>query len=303
MAWRRRFHSSRWLTIGAPLAAITLCIVFTTIFFNLISEPNQDRGTWSCQPDGAIQFPWLHVDAKTTLWDSSLFLDITLGFGRLTFAEAKALDIAWDLVVGRGGQVLLVVMAYPIFRRTLRLCLESPSRGVPIDTFAAVAFSRISLDSARRIARDFGTSCRVRNPDLEDIPAVERSDRSASGRNFWRWEWRWISKGRARISSCSWPLRFLGLMLVSIYILAFPTFLSAMTGYQTSAIAYILNPDDPESLFKASKLIQNNFVVYDGSRIGLTDNLTIAYQETPELYDVLSNCEYVQCLSGKQYIG
>ena len=48
----------------------------------------------ACQADGSFR-----LDPRTySMWSSSGFFQITLGGGNLTFAEAKAIDVIWDVV-------------------------------------------------------------------------------------------------------------------------------------------------------------------------------------------------------------
>jgi hypothetical protein len=48
----------------------------------------------ACQADGTFR-----LDPRTySMWSSSGFFQITLGGGTLTFAQAKAIDIIWDVV-------------------------------------------------------------------------------------------------------------------------------------------------------------------------------------------------------------
>jgi len=49
----------------------------------------------ACQPDGSFR---LHPESYT-LWSSSGFFQITLGGGKLTFAQSKVIDIVWDIVM------------------------------------------------------------------------------------------------------------------------------------------------------------------------------------------------------------
>lgn len=48
----------------------------------------------ACQPDGSFR---LKPDSYS-VWSSSGFFQITLGGGHLTFAQAKVVDIVWDIV-------------------------------------------------------------------------------------------------------------------------------------------------------------------------------------------------------------
>ncbi|KAF2819702.1 hypothetical protein CC86DRAFT_412631 [Ophiobolus disseminans] len=56
-----------------------------------------------CQPDDSFTTdPWTFNH-----WASSGVFQITMGYGKLKFSQAKAVDVVWDAVVGRGGQALL----------------------------------------------------------------------------------------------------------------------------------------------------------------------------------------------------
>jgi hypothetical protein len=48
----------------------------------------------ACQPDNSFR---LHPETYS-MWSSSGFFQITLGGGHLSFAEAKVVDIVWDIV-------------------------------------------------------------------------------------------------------------------------------------------------------------------------------------------------------------
>jgi hypothetical protein len=49
----------------------------------------------SCRPDGTFT-PF--TESYYTSWSPAGFFQITMGFGELSFTQAKVVDIAWDLV-------------------------------------------------------------------------------------------------------------------------------------------------------------------------------------------------------------
>src|SRR3569833_514602 len=50
---------------------------------------------WSaCKPDGSFNPHWISYD----VWSISGFFQITMGFGALTFTQAKVIDVIWDVV-------------------------------------------------------------------------------------------------------------------------------------------------------------------------------------------------------------
>ena len=51
-------------------------------------------GATACRPDGAFSLePY-----EFNYWDASGFFQVTLGYGRLTFSQAKGVDVLWDVV-------------------------------------------------------------------------------------------------------------------------------------------------------------------------------------------------------------
>ena len=53
----------------------------------------------ACQPDGSFRL----LPDTYSMWSSTGFFQITLGGGKLTFAQAKVLDIVWDIVSRSGN--------------------------------------------------------------------------------------------------------------------------------------------------------------------------------------------------------
>ena len=109
--------------VGLPLAIIGAIIAFTCAVYT--QETYSDKATKvievSCTSAGAIQV-LTESDRRvvSSYWDPSLFLSITFGFGNFSYAAAKGIDVAWDLIVGRAGQILLAIISYPILRRIWR---------------------------------------------------------------------------------------------------------------------------------------------------------------------------------------
>jgi len=80
---------------------------------------------------------------------SRIFTDIfsspLSGVGPLSFWAAKGIDVAWDLVVGRGGQLLLFWITGCVYTAVLDQVLESKSPNVAYDLYISVAISGSSL--------------------------------------------------------------------------------------------------------------------------------------------------------------
>ncbi|KAF7195874.1 hypothetical protein HII31_02754 [Pseudocercospora fuligena] len=94
------------------------------------------------------------VIPEVDLWNIDNIVEITLPVdGGLSFTGAKFLDIFWDLIIGRGGQLLLLYISYHAFSQVLTNML--PTNQLTCDTYAAVAFDNGTLKGASTLARDF----------------------------------------------------------------------------------------------------------------------------------------------------
>ena len=112
--------------------------------------PNNEN--WQCLPNGtAIPSSALSY----TVWDPSQFLDITLGFGSFQFGIAKGIDVGWDLIVGRGGQILLSLLSYRVLSAVLVHSMETHCASFYI--YTAVGFDRGPLFSVWASMRDIWT--------------------------------------------------------------------------------------------------------------------------------------------------
>jgi hypothetical protein len=104
-------------------------------------------GLDGCLPDGTFAIP-----GNFDIWDPQYILTLTVGFGRMSFAIAKFVDLSWDVIVGHGGQALLIWIAYKILTQYL-VCLMEHG-GITTRTYAAVAFHTGSLEGAWMLMRD-----------------------------------------------------------------------------------------------------------------------------------------------------
>jgi hypothetical protein len=69
-------------------------------FLNICTiRSRTSRKHFLCQPDGSFRF----TTRSFNYWSMSAFFQITLGFGNLSFAQAKAIDICWDMASIRTG--------------------------------------------------------------------------------------------------------------------------------------------------------------------------------------------------------
>ena len=110
---------------------------------------NYSDNDYGCRPDGTPTLPGGNTDE---CWNPSLFLSLTLAGGHLTFTQAKAIDIVWDLIVGRGGQLLLAFLAYPVLRKSLTTAMERRPRRLSM--VASLTFDKMCLWSLWEVMRD-----------------------------------------------------------------------------------------------------------------------------------------------------
>jgi hypothetical protein len=86
----------RWARFGKWFAFFcwVSCLGGLVIYLAVVgSSPSLYRAS-ACQPDGKFSI----FRDTYSWWAPSSFFQITLGFGNLDFAQAKAVDIAWDVV-------------------------------------------------------------------------------------------------------------------------------------------------------------------------------------------------------------
>ncbi|KAK5709609.1 hypothetical protein LTR17_019638 [Elasticomyces elasticus] len=173
-----------------------------------------------------------------------------MGFGGLTFPQAKAIDVCFDLAIGRGGQALLVWLCYPFFRRSLTRTMEVSTASTPL--FSALAFDRVSLTSMFEVGATFAS-------------------------------WPTRTKLNADFRKLSGTWRFTLLFFAFAYLLAFPTWMSSVTGYQSRDIPYVTTPTDG-SLMPVKGWYNPYAILVDGSRVGLLDDLPVHFAPVQYYY-------------------
>ncbi|XP_014551170.1 hypothetical protein COCVIDRAFT_31238 [Bipolaris victoriae FI3] len=119
-AWHDLKHdlkSTRWLRgFGWTLGVFWLFgLIVSAIMVGMMSAFITTNS--ACLPDSSFR---LKPDTFS-MWSSTGFFQITLGGGDLSFAEAKLVDIVWDIGVGRGGQVVLAFISWREFARYLTI--------------------------------------------------------------------------------------------------------------------------------------------------------------------------------------
>lgn len=79
------------------------------------------------------------------------FTGINLPYGTMTFGQAKAVDLAWDWIVGRGGQALLTFLSYRVFTDALMRAAET--HYIPYETFTSLALFSTKIDALWQLTK------------------------------------------------------------------------------------------------------------------------------------------------------
>lgn len=231
---------------GLPIAGLCGVVIFTSVFFTQVTKHEQLPTGLHCQPNGRIRIvPSLSVDEPnpSLYWSRSLFLSPTISLGGFSYSAVRVMDVLWDLVIGRVGQLVLAVFSYPVLRRSLTRRIEHDPVSIPV--YTSLAFRQTSPSALWTSACESTKKCFAnKKPRLPDR-------------------------------------RFLGHALVLLYLLAFPTLAAVATSYQAKYTPYVLHPHN-SYLVEASLLKVPPVVVVDGQRVGL-HNYQPFYEDDPSL--------------------
>lgn len=272
----RKSRVAFWLDVVLPVTISALLILFTALFFSYVTPTSIDhQAKFFCNPDGDLELPWEYGRPNATdtdeeiysyspFWDPTLFISITLGLGHFTFPEAKIIDTCWDIIAGKGGQLLLSIFIYRILRRSLRFTMEQTP--ISIAAFTSVSSEKISLTSFWKIANSIFVD-----------PA--RKDQQKRLRLY----------GKGRLAA---------FVFVCAYVLSFGTLTSVMTGYQAQ-LAGFLNDSNSGGLTPLSSLYVQDLVVFDGSRVDFPDDFATNYYDRNQSLTPFASCEATLSLSAR----
>jgi hypothetical protein len=200
--WRNPFI--RPILLALPLLAALTPVILLAAFSSSLS---QNLGANGCTSSGEFVLPY-----TASIWDPKRFFSITIAFlgpgpsacsynavvpqalacTGYNFTQAKVIDIAWDVLVGRGGQTALIVVAHRVFGQVVKVLMQQGEVGY--DLFSAVAFDAGSASSLVTIGRH-----------VVGATPVPRTRRVV--------------------------LAYVGMALATLYIVVMPSLLAAMTGY------------------------------------------------------------------------
>jgi hypothetical protein len=149
--------------------------------------------------------------------------------------------LAWDLIIGRGGQLLLAWANYRVFNEWLVYHMEMHHTSYKL--YAAVAFETTTMATLGVLGKEF----------------------LAFGAGTWKRLFRWLA--------------ILSMLLSTLYVISFPTLMAAMTGYITTYKPYIEDYDG--NLMEWSKAKQVAYIINDADRVGLNAPLIVTTDDEP----------------------
>jgi hypothetical protein len=252
-------ESSRWkiprdgvwrylYDIWQPLVLLLLTTCFTAAFYSTYNpqvSQNPDN-LFFCNADGNVE---KSEPEYQSLWDPDLYFTVNIAFGRFAFSIVKVIDAGWDAVIGRGGQMLAAVLAYRTLRRSLTLTMETSTVTMP--TVATLYCYQVQLVSLGKLTKDILSHRTSTHPKRQ----------------------RPIYLGKLRLGMQ---------MLICGYVLLFATLVSVMSGYRAQLTGYFgYDPQSASQLQPVSEISQPRMVVFNGSRIGLSDSPIYAREKIP----------------------
>lgn len=126
--WRQ---PARHFSIFAILALVTIIpLYFLGWGFNSMQSFVQPAFTYNC------------YSTNNGGWS---FVGINLRFGNFNYGSAKALDLAWNWIVGRGLQALFMLLAYRVFNDALLRAAELTP--IPFDLYVRLSLYSTRIDS------------------------------------------------------------------------------------------------------------------------------------------------------------
>lgn len=221
------------------------------------------KNLFYCDNNNKIRYKYSDdsFEDRSPYWDGNLFLSVTMGLHGLSFSEAKAIDILFDLICGRGSQILVSLLAYPILRRAILRSMEA--RDFSLALLVPFLLERISANTLWAMLANMRVRRKVSGSE-------EQTPRSKI-----RIDWRTVLT-----------------ILIGSYILALPTFLSAMTSYQALGAPFIATDDAGSSYMSTENLTIPDFIIDDGSEVGLSRWFPL-YNKTsdPQLFAAFIGCK------------
>ncbi|RGP70134.1 hypothetical protein FSPOR_4246 [Fusarium sporotrichioides] len=121
---RSRFSPPRlfWCQLAISVWILSLLILLFFLSFSMTLN-----GESPCQQNGDLNIK-IKIEQRRLVytnnwWAPKGFFEVNLAWGKLNFTGAKLADVTWDLVVGRGGQAIMSLIAWKVFNEYLEVSI------------------------------------------------------------------------------------------------------------------------------------------------------------------------------------
>ena len=254
---RRLLHET-W----QPLTLLVVTLGFTAGFYSNLKSSEYTNEV-VCDASGNIRRAYLDYNP---LWDVSEFFSINMGFGgHLSYTQAKMIDACWDVLFGRGGQMIVGLTAYRVIRQSITLIMEQEA--IPITTATTVCCQpQIHIMFAWELLKAAMTRSATRYPSSTSAKFSQTARKIAC------------------VSAC-------------IYVLSFATIAAVMTGYRTEMKGFFGDLVAEDKLTSIDDFHRARIVLQNGTQVGLPKDsyqlkgTTDESQEDQSLYSVLKECQ------------
>ncbi|USP75740.1 hypothetical protein yc1106_03014 [Curvularia clavata] len=209
--WKGAFWTKKNLL--AVVLVIATGIVPICILGEATTPPYSDRGWFSGIFSDKVVGCSGNIGSapqNTTVTGIETVFALDTTYGAFTFAQVKAIDLLWDVALGRGLQFLAGWAAYIVFCDALLKTIERHPTSFAV-------FQRIALE---------GPSARAIGTLIKEL---------------------WATKSRRT------KALFFYMLLSTAYIISVPIVIGAMTGYDSTAIAWV-GLDDSSNIVPTSSL-------------------------------------------------
>ncbi|KAK3987147.1 hypothetical protein QBC44DRAFT_332007 [Cladorrhinum sp. PSN332] len=231
-------------TARRPLLFHAKCTLFylwvtalVTLIVLLAKQGSVSLPHTACKPDRTFS-PYKENFSR---WSRATFFEVTLAAGTFSFTQAKLIDIAWDILIGRAGQAALAYFSWRAFSDYAAI-ITMQTRPINYSMFRTIfIFQDASISSVW---------CLIRNTWSSNMRGGKQATASSAG-----------------------TLCFVITSLA--FTVSFPTFASAITGYVAAVDSYVVGYENLAIKFSEFDFVA--YVIRDGSRIKLPDDYLVAY--------------------------
>ena len=144
----------RWLDFTIASVSATVSIIVLSILISRIPSFLPSTGYYGLEFANDISCDLVNKQ-NSSRWESAFQINLR-GGAKLSFAQAKFIDLLFDLIVGQGGRLLMATIAYLVFMDALLRSMEKSP--VSYRLYASMVFSSTSIISTWHSAKGVFTT-------------------------------------------------------------------------------------------------------------------------------------------------